>query len=109
MKNIKEEMQVALWKVAEDMKKLYNRKRGEQIKYKIGDQVFVETNSLTSGRPTKKSLEKRFGPVKILTKVGASTYKLDLPKTWRVHPIFNKVLLTKYNEPQYPSQKRPTS
>ena len=53
--------------------------------------------------------DKQWGPFKIVKKVGASSYKLDIPKTWKwIHPIFNKNLLTPYHEPEFPTQPQNT-
>ena len=43
----------------------------------------------------------------ILEKVGQSSYKLEIPKTWKsIHPVFNEELLTPYTEPKFPSQPK---
>ena len=57
----------------------------------------------------KKLDDVRHGPFEIVEKVGASSYKLKIPKTWkRIHDVFNEVLLTPYHEPQFPNQPRAT-
>ncbi len=39
----------------------------------------------------KKLNDKHFGPFKVIKKVGASFYKLQIPCTWKsIHPVFNK-------------------
>lgn len=49
--------------------------------------------------------EKQFGPFKVIEKVRHSSYKLELPKTWKnLHPIFNELLLTPYHVPKFPTQ-----
>ena len=48
--------------------------------------------------------EKRFGPFEVLKKVGFSSYRLKLPNSWRIHPVFNKILLRPYVQPRYPNQ-----
>ncbi|KAL5501145.1 hypothetical protein ACEPAH_9532 [Sanghuangporus vaninii] len=53
--------------------------------------------------------DKWFGPFEVIKKVGASAYRLKLPRTWRqVHPIFNEVLLKQAIEPSFESQKKPS-
>src|SRR6202008_1710536 len=58
-------------------------------------------------RPSKKLDDKRAGPFKILEKVGAAAYRLELPAQWKIHPVFNEVLLSRYQEPIFPSQQTP--
>lgn len=51
--------------------------------------------------------DQQFGPFKVIEKVGQSSYRIDIPKTWKnIHPVFNGVLLTPYHEPQFPTQPR---
>ena len=49
-------------------------------------------------------------PIKVLKKVGASAYMLDIPESWReagIHPTFNEKLVTLYRVPSFPSQQKP--
>jgi len=84
----------------------------------VGSKVWLEHTNITPFRPMKKLAEKRYGPFEILKAIGPSAYKLKIPVHWKgVHPVFNKVLLTLFNDP-LPSQsvikplppfKQPTS
>ena len=87
------------------MSKYYDKKRSKSREYKIGDLVWLEAMNITTDRPSKKLDEKRWGPFKVISKIGASSYKLDLPRTWKqVHNVFNEVLLMPYTEPEFPDQ-----
>ena len=56
----------------------------------------------------KKFEDKWFGPFKILEKVGAATYQLEIPQSWkRIHPVFNVNLLKAYVKPVFEVQKKP--
>lgn len=44
--------------------------------------------------------------MEVLKKIGTSAYKLKIPRGWKIHDVFNEVLLTKYHEPEFPSQKK---
>src|ERR1700730_17524423 len=41
-----------------------------------------------------------------MEKVGKSAYRLNLPVLWRIHPVFNKALLTLYKEGKFPNQEK---
>jgi hypothetical protein len=45
-----------------------------------------------------KMAPRREGPFKILEVLGPLTYKLELPKSWRIHNTFHAVLLMPYVE-----------
>lgn len=81
MKKVKEEVGAALKKAAEDMKKYYDRKRTETVEYKPGDMMWLEGTNLSTDRLAKKMGDRRFGPYKVVKKVGHSSYKLTLPRT----------------------------
>jgi hypothetical protein len=51
-----------------------------------------------------------FGPFKIVKRIGAGAYKIEIPKTWKlkkVHNTFNKQLLKPYVMPFFPLQVLP--
>ena len=110
MQGAREEAQSALKKAAADMKKFYDRTRGEAIGYKPGDLVLLEATNLNTDRPMKKLDDKRYGPFEVLEKVGNSAYKLKLPPSMsRIHPVFNEVLLSPYHTPTFDSQSHITN
>src|SRR5882762_2080216 len=58
--------------------------------------------------PSKKLDQKKLGPFQIIKKVRRGAYRLKLPKEWeRIHPVFNEILLTPFNKPQFEQQKEP--
>jgi hypothetical protein len=98
MKAIWDEAEASLYKAAEDMKKYYDRKRKDEkdIDLQIGMKVWLDAQNLRTERPSKKLDHKRFGPFEIVQKIGSSAYKLKLPKTMRVHPVFHVSRLRPY-------------
>ena len=72
--------------------KYYNQKHRD-ISFAVGDTVLLSTQNLRlKGIPHK--LQRKFcGPYKILEKIGAQAYRLKLPDTWRIHPVFHVSLL----------------
>lgn len=106
MAKVREETQAALKKVAEDMKRFHDVHKGKSLVLKPGNKVLVENLNLKTNRPMKKLGDKRVELVEVLKKVGESTYKVKLPRSWKIHDVFNEVLLTKYNDPEFSSQQR---
>ncbi|KAL4010623.1 hypothetical protein IC575_030125 [Cucumis melo] len=75
----------------EQMKNYADRKR-RHVEYCVGDYVFLKIRpyrQLTLRRKRNEKLSpKFFGPYKILEKVGSVAYKLELPRTTSIHPVF---------------------
>ncbi len=106
-----DEVGSALKMAKENMKQFYDRKRTEAVEYKKGDKVWLEKTNLSTDQPMKKLNDKYFGPFKVIKKVGASSYKLQIPHMWKsIHPVFNEAVLTPYHKPQFlmqPQDRRP--
>ncbi|KAH7295205.1 hypothetical protein KP509_27G036900 [Ceratopteris richardii] len=57
--------------------------------YHIGEKVWLLRNNLHTSRPCAKLEHQRFGPFTILAEVNLVTFKLRLPSTMRIHPVFH--------------------
>ena len=67
------------------------------IPFDIGQKVWLNTRNLKTDYH-KKMAPKREGPFTIIEKLGPITYRLDLPKTWKIHNVFHATLLKPYKE-----------
>ena len=105
MKANQEEAKAALHQAAEDMARFYDLHKGEAPDYQIGDLVWLDGKDIKTDRPSKKLEDKRYGPFKIIKKISSSTYKLKLPPSMKVHPVFNTSRLTPYEEDPIPGRK----
>jgi hypothetical protein len=54
----------------------------------VRDQVYVSSQNLVTDRPCRKLREKFLSPFKILECIGIKAYKLELPTSMKVHPVF---------------------
>ena len=89
-----------------DMKRFYDRKSRVSTEYQPGDLVLLEGTNIRSDRPSKKLDTKRYGPFKVIEKVGNAAYKLKLDSKWRgIHNVFNECLLHPYTKGVFQSQK----
>lgn len=108
MARLREDAISALYKGASAMKRFYDRRHSTSPDYKTGDLVYLDATYLRSDRPCKKLDDRRFGPFKVLEKVGSRAFRLALPTTWsRVHPVFHTALLHPYHPPVSPLQHPP--
>ena len=108
IKDVHVTAQANLTKAAADMKRFYDKHADQETEFKAGDKVFLDGRNINTDRPTKKMEDKWFGPFEVIEKVGASAYRLRLPRGWKkVHPVFNIVSLKPANEPVFESQKKP--
>jgi hypothetical protein len=53
----------------------------------------------------KKLEPKKYKPIKIIQKIGQATYKVKLPSGWRIHNVFNEILLSPYYPLKFPRQR----
>jgi hypothetical protein len=78
---------------AQDRFKRKADKNRTEREFQEGEDVLLKlqpyAQSSVANRPCKKLSYKYFGPFKVLQKVGAVAYKLDLPEDSRVHSVFH--------------------
>ena len=69
---------------------------GEDIEFNVNDYVYLSTHGLLlHSQPCHKLRDRHLGPYKVVQRVGHQAYKLDLPKSIKLHPIFHVNLLSK--------------
>jgi hypothetical protein len=70
------------------MKKRADCKRRES-EWAVGDSVLLSTSHLPLRAGARKLAERWTGPFRVLSQVSAAAWRLDLPSTWKVHPVFH--------------------
>ena len=90
---------------AQERQKTYADKRRREQVFHIGDQVLLSTENLQLKNAPVRKLKRRFiGPFFVIRRIGPVAYELDLPSTWRIHPVFHTSLLRPYRTSQWTSQ-----
>ena len=72
----------------------YNQHHRPTPDYKINDFVFLSARNISTLRPSKKLDHKHLGPFKITNRIGSHAYRLELPASMKIHPVFHVSLLT---------------
>jgi hypothetical protein len=80
------------------MKRFTDRKWRESPSYVVRQKVWLDARNLQTERLSKKLDLWRLGPFEVLALVpwdshNHSTYRLALPASWKVHPVFHVLLL----------------
>jgi len=85
-------------KIAKAMQKYHADKRTEtKVEFNEGDYVLLSTKNLKlHNQPSKKFKTRYIGPYLIERKINSQAYRLKLPKTMKVHPVFHISLLREY-------------
>uniref|UniRef100_A0A803TBM3 Gypsy retrotransposon integrase-like protein 1 n=1 Tax=Anolis carolinensis TaxID=28377 RepID=A0A803TBM3_ANOCA len=74
-----------------------DRKRVEGEKLDKGDLVWLSTQNIKLGLPSRKLGPKYIGPFRIQGVINEVTFQLALPKSLgKIHPVFHRSLLKKY-------------
>ena len=80
---------------AQELQKRAHNKVVKPRSYVPGDKVWLNSKYMKT-KQNQKVETKFFGPFRVLHLVRKQVYKLELPKKWRIHDVFN-VLLLKQN------------
>jgi len=99
IKEIQEEVKMALGKAQADMKKYADKKRSDIEEYKVGDLVMLSTKDLKYqmvGRRTEKLTERFIGPYKVKKIILTNAVELELPSTVKIYPVVNISRICRY-------------
>jgi hypothetical protein len=81
-----------------------------EMEFEVGDWVFLRIQPYKQMSLKKQTMDnklepKYYGPYKVLQRIGSMAYKLELPPSSRVHPVFHVSCLKKVIDNKIPVQK----
>jgi len=106
LKTIHEDL-TELIKVAQNQQAKYYDAKHKRVEFKSGDKVWLSSSNIRTQRPSKKLDWKRLGPYPVVERIGTQAYRLQLPLSLKIHPVFHVSLLDRYNESEIPGRTQP--
>ena len=94
---------------AQKNQKIQADKHRRDHKFKIGDLVGLNAKNLPIRTGSRKLAQKWVGPYRILKQYGKDSFKLDIPKSFRIHPTFHASLIKPWitsDDTDYPERKQ---
>src|SRR3954453_2807375 len=81
----------------------YANQHRRDVSFSVGDKVLLSSSHIhlasQAQRPTRKLQARFIGPYTIIAKVSPVAYKLELPTSLSIHPVFHVSLLHPYTAP----------
>jgi hypothetical protein len=97
IEEVQAELKECVTAAQETMKAQFDRKVRPTPDWKVGDEVWLNSQNILTTRPSPKLDHRWIGPFPILSKVSNSVFKLTLPSSMQgVHPVFHVSVLRKH-------------
>ncbi|KAI0996911.1 hypothetical protein K3495_g11272 [Podosphaera aphanis] len=90
--------------LVQNAKKIEKILRIASRNFKAGDLVWLNYKHIKTLRPSKKLDFKKGGPFKIIEPIGKYAFKLEIPSSAKIHPVFHVSLLSPVASDPLPGQ-----
>jgi hypothetical protein len=98
LKEVQEELRACLVAVQETVKSHFNKKVRATPDRRVGDEVWRNSQNISTTRPCPKLDHWWLGLFPIECKISNSAYRLTLPSSMKgIHPVFHVSILRKFN------------
>jgi hypothetical protein len=104
LSEIHKEMKARLVEAQERQKMNADKSRKQHPNISIGDKVWLLRRNLKTHRPSDKLDYRRLGPFLVDKQINEVAYRLDLPTSMKIHPVFHVSLLEPYKESTIPGR-----
>ena len=108
LSNIQKQMKEKLLEAQEHQKSNADKSRKQHPLISIGDKVWLLRRNLKTQRPSDKLDYRRLGPFPVVKQINKVAYRLELPASMKIHPVFHVSLLEPYKESTLPGRVQET-
>ena len=77
---------------------LITRVPSKFIPYNVRDSIWLKAWHLNTSHPSAKLVPKCYRPCRAKETISHTSFQLQLPPSWKIHPVFHASLLTPYKE-----------
>ena len=105
LKALHEDLTEAI-KVVQNYQAQYYDAKHKQIQFQKGDRVWLRSVNVRTERQNRKLDWKQLGPFTVIERLGTQAYRLELPKSMKIHPVFHVILLEPYKRSDIPGRTR---
>jgi hypothetical protein len=101
---IHDELAFQLYEAQDRYKDYADRNRKLHPNFHIGNHIWLLRRNIQTKRPSRKLDYQQLGPFKIIAQVNPVSYRLELPPTMHIHPVFHVSMLEPYKKSQIPNR-----